>query len=64
VGGALLVHQVEALESQDSKAPAREVEQRGAPHPAETEYDHIVCRHDASSITPPMLRRCIELEKP
>ena len=36
VGRAVLMHQVEALESEHPQAPAREVEQRRAAHPSKT----------------------------
>lgn len=36
VGRAVLMHQVEALESEHAQAPAREVEQRCAAHPSQT----------------------------
>jgi hypothetical protein len=49
VRGAVLVDQVEALQSQHPKAPAREVIERGAPHAAEAEDDDVVCGHGPSS---------------
>ena len=42
VGGAVLVQQVEALEAEHPEAPAGEMEQRGAAHPAEADHDDIV----------------------
>ena len=50
MGGAVLMDQVEALESEHSKAPAREVEERGAPHPAEAEHDHVIRTDGTSSL--------------
>ena len=42
VGGAVLMHEVEALEAEHPQAPAGEMEQRRAAHPSETQHDHIV----------------------
>ena len=45
---AVLVQQVEALQAQHAEAAAREMEQRGAAHPAEAENDDVVCGHGCS----------------
>jgi hypothetical protein len=50
--------QVEALESEHAKAPAGEVEERGAPHATEAEHDHIVRMDGASSHLLPVAVSC------
>ena len=43
------MHQVEPLQPEHAQPPAREMEQRGAAHPAEAEHDHIVWVQSSSS---------------
>ena len=47
VRGAALVKQVEALESEDAPAATREVVERCAPHPADSDDDDVVSLHPA-----------------
>ena len=42
---AELVRNVEALEAEHARAPAREVVQGGASHPADSDHDHVVALH-------------------
>ena len=43
------MHQVEPLQPEHAQPPAREMEQRGAAHPAVAEHDHIVWVQSSSS---------------
>jgi hypothetical protein len=44
------MHQVEALEPEHPQAPARQVEERRAAHPSETQHNRIVCGQRSSLV--------------
>ena len=48
VRGAVLVQEIEALETEHPTPAPGEMEERGAPHPAETYHDHVVRGHRTS----------------